>query len=279
MTVDLPLLPIDPTEVGPRDLAQQAVADARETIGANPYVSGGIAAVSLGIWAWAGFWTPSLPNWLKVAILASLAAGLIAWYLGKGLGDGLHSVDDVLLSQQNPLTGDQQLTRVSPSRFADMDVVNRQGVEKDRQYLHTVVVNGVQAYEVDRYYPDQNTAVASWQAGVSNSEMRRKAAAIDRVKGDLEREANKSLEVLANNPDIVREQTAQVANRLIQITEGIETPADGGLHDMLAESIDEADPSKDLIGDIGTDGTPDGDLDDVDGAEGVELNGGASADD
>ena len=65
----------------------------------------------------------------------------------------------------------------------------------------------------------------------------------------LERESDKSLELLANHPEILRSQLAEVSNRLIRVSEDVEVPGGEALHETLSESLEENDPSSDLLSD------------------------------
>jgi len=260
------VLGFDPRETGPLDLGAQArdrLASILDTYGTVL-----IAAVTVLIsvaW-WQGVQPPEIPTWLKLAAYTSLLASGSAWVVGKRLARWVHTPDDVLLSVQNAKNGDQRLIRISPDRLDSMRILNHNGEQRDREFLHKPVINGRTAYEVDHYHVEQNTALASWQAGVSNSEIRADRASIDRIKTKLEREADKALELAANHSAIVREHATEVAHYLIATVEGVEVPhEDGGtrLDDRLSDLLDDADVSDQLLG--GGDGADDGLDDEGDG--------------
>lgn len=261
-------LPFDPKKVGPFDVARMALSRTRAFVVENLLVLGA-STVVLVVAAWYfEVQVPRVPNWILVGVLASTLAAPSAWFVGRWLARALYQPDDELLSIVDPSTGDQELVRVAPDRFAEMTVLNHNDKRRDRGFLHVVSVNGRRAYEVDSYDPAENVAVASWQAGVSNAEIRRDRSAIKRIKTSLEREADKSLELLANHPNILREQAREVSNRVIKVAEGVEVPQGGELHSRLGRLLDEADPSDDLLADDGddeedsTDGAVDLDPDD-----------------
>lgn len=262
----IPFIPFDPTEVGPADVYRAKKRATVEFVEENATVLiiilGGLVG---GAWHF-GWSLPRIPNWILVGVLASAFASVWAWLIGVKLARALHTPDSVLLSVQNAITGDQRLVTVAPDRFEAMTIKSENGDERGRDYLHQVMINGRRAYEVSRYDREANVAVASWQAGVSNAEIRRDRSQIEYVKTTLERDADKALELLANHPSILREQASTVSNELIRVVEGIETPGGAKLFDEMRKLRDEADPSADLLGDDGEDG---GDGDDL--VEGEQL--------
>lgn len=275
------VLGFDPRETGPLDLFEQArawISDVIETYGTVLIAS---ATVLIAVAWWQEVQVPTVPTWLKLAAYTSLLASGSAWVVGKRLARWVHTPDDVLLSVQNAKNGDQRLIRISPDRLDSMRILNHNGEQRDREFLHKPVINGRTAYEVDHYHVEQNTAVASWQAGVSNSQIRADRASIDRIKTKLEREADKALELAANHSAIVREHATEVAHYLIATVEGVEVPhEDGGtrLDDRLSDLLDEADVSDQLLGGGDGDGADDGDggLDDgraTNGSVEIESNG------
>ena len=257
--VDEGILGFDPKRVGPADLLRGALGSLRSGVSDNLPVVLGTLVATAALALYFDVSLPRPPNWVVVVVLASVLAAPSAWVVGKRLARALYQPDDVLLSMQDPTSGDQRLIRVAPDRFSDMRVVSNNDRERDRSFLHEVRINGRRAYEVDEYDTERNVAVASWQAGTSNSQIRRDRAEIKRIKTSLEREADKALELLANHPNILREQAREVSNRLIKVAEGVEVPSGGELHSRLGDKLDEADPSEDLL-----DGDPDGDLLDLD---------------
>jgi len=240
-------LPINPREHGPVDLARMANDRVRAFVDENalPLILA-FALLTVGAWHY-DVSLPRLPNWLLVGILATVVAAIPASWTGWKLGKALHKPTHVLLSVQNPANGDQKLVWLAPERFDSMRVLNHNDKLRERDFLHEVRVNGRRAYEVDQYNAEQNVAVASWQAGVSNSEMRRKKSSIQRIKTTLEEEADKSLELLANHPDILRQQAREVSNRIVKVAEGVEVPQGGELHEQMGKILEEADPSEDLL--------------------------------
>jgi len=258
------VLGFDPRETGPLDLFAQArdrVSQVLDTYGTVLIAS---ATVLIAVAWWQGVQVPTLPNWLRIALITSALASGSAWVVGKRLARWVHTPDDVLLSVQHAKNGDQRLIRISPDRLDTMRILNHNGEQRDREFLHRPQINGRMAYEVDRYHVEQNTALASWQAGVSNSEIRADRASIDRIKTTLEREADKALELAANHSAIVREHATEVAHYLIATVEGVEVPhEDGGqrLDDRLTDVLDQGDVSEQLLGGGDGDGRLDEDRD------------------
>lgn len=260
----LPGIPFDPTEKGPLDVAREAKFAFGRFVRENAKILiPTVAALFVAAWYF-GISVPTLPNWLLVMIFVGILAAPYGLFLGIGLAKGLHQDDVEILALVDPATGDIRLKKVDPDRFAAMRVVNHNGKQRDLDFLHRIRVNGVLAYEVDSYDVEANVATASWQAGESNASIRRQKSQIAWIKTSLEREADKALELIANHPDILRQHATEVANRLVKVTEGIEVPQGGELHDNLSSIIEEADPSDDLLGDTGREDVVDED-DDEDG--------------
>lgn len=274
MADDLPFVPFDPKEVGPFELVGQKWEEVKTIVSDNlPWVIAGSVALVLGWWYF-DLSLPEIPNWFWVAVLGVLVANLFAWPVSKKIAAALHDPNYVRLSEQNAVTGDQRIMLLAPDRFQEMEIRNQNGREVSREHLHEVIINGKRCYEVDRYHEDENVAIASWQAGVSNSEFRRERSAIERVKTDLEEEANKALEVLANNPDVVRQMGADVANELIEVVEQVENPNGKQLHKKMSETLDDADVSDDLLGGDGSDdGVDSENVDDGTGSVTIEVGG------
>lgn len=234
-------------KTGPGDVARGAVRRVDEFVRENaPWVVGSIVILTMGTWHYQPTW-PGVPPWLQVALVAAIPATPLGVYMGLRLAAALDSPETRLLSVQNPVTGDQKLVHLSPDRFESMTVLNHNGKERDRTYLHEVMINGRRAYEVDSYDREANTSVASWQAGISNSAIRKDRARIKEIRTSLEEEADKTLELLANHPHILREHAQTVSMRLIRAAEGIEVPEGEQLHDELSTILDENDPSEDLL--------------------------------
>lgn len=234
-------------ETGPGDVARGALRSVDETVRENlVWVLGSVVILTLGVWHYQPEW-PGLPPLLKVAIVAAIPGVPIGLFVGLRLAYALDTPDTRLLSIQNPVSGDQKLLHVSPTRFERLTVLNHNGEERDRAYLHDVLINGKRAYEVDSYDPEENVAVASWQAGVSNSAIRSDRKTIKKVRTSMEKEADKALELLATHPFILREHASEVSMQLIKAAEGIEVPEGGELHEELASILEEGDPSEALL--------------------------------
>lgn len=248
MSTDIPYVPFDPTEVGPFELVGQKWAQIKRFVDDNtPWVIAGTVVIVVAWWHFE-LSLPDPPNWFWVAALGGLVATITVWPVSKKVAEALHSPDVVLLSEQDPISGDQQLRWMSSDRFQDMQILNQNGREVTEEYLKNVIINGRMAYEVDTFHEERNVAIASWQAGVSNSEFRRDRAQIKKVKTDLEREANKALEILANNPDVVRQMGADVANDIIRVVEEVENPNGAKLHERMTETLEDAEHSDELLG-------------------------------
>lgn len=259
----VPGIPFDPREKGPFEVASDAASWTKRKVDENTLEFAALGVAVLGLLLWFKPEVPTLPTWVLVAGIASALSSGTAWSVGKGIAEALYSPNSVLLKEVNAMNGDTGLIEVSPDRFEELRVVNQNGKARDRDFLHLITVNGRRAYEVDRYHAEANVAVASWQAGVSNSEIRRNKSAIKKIKTTLEQEADKALEVMANNSSLLRKQASLVANRLIAVAEDVEVPNGGGLHEEMSSMLEEEDPAEALL-DARSDGLEQVDGDDTD---------------
>lgn len=263
----LPLIG-DPKERGPVDIIADSWERLLEFVDDNAKVlipSAAAAFVAfVAIWVYFDLSRPSMPNWFWVAVITTIIAAPYGWILGKNMAAGLYESDVEVLSLQDPASGDQRLKKVDPDRFSEMTIVNHNDKQREHDFLHRVRINGVMCWEVDDYDPENNLAVASWMAGESNSSIRADRRQIRRIKNDLEREADKAMELMANYPEIIRKHAVEVANRLVKASVGIEIPNGSKLHERLTKTIEDADPSEDLLSNNDADGDRDNDPDAVD---------------
>jgi hypothetical protein len=246
----IPLLPFDPRERGPGDVVRDAYDRVARVVDEHFTVLAVSTVALTGLAAWQGVPEIGVPTWAKVGLIGLGLSAATSWYLGRGLARGLHARETVLIRELDAKTGDERLIELAPDTFDDLTVTTQYGDERDRSYLTRVSINGRTAYEVDKYVDDVNLAYASWQAGASNGELRASRKRIDDIKTELEAEADKSLELLANHPSILREQAKTVSMRILRVAEGVDVPGGDSLHEDLAERLDDADPSSDLLGEV-----------------------------
>lgn len=235
----------NPRQVGPLDLA----AAGWQRFGAwlhrwRHYLAGAVALVAViqvVVFVDSGVWflhPPRIPNWLLVVLLPAPILLVGSAVFGAVATAKVDSQNTVLLSVLTSDDGDQQLQHVSQDTWADMRVVNQSGRVKGRDYLQTVVVNGVRAYEVDDYWRDGNVAIASSMAGRRDYDMRKDRHEIARAKSELERENDRMWDALVSHGDHVRDHASTVANHLIRTVEGVRVPDGASLYDDLQASLD-----------------------------------------
>lgn len=261
-SADIPFIPFDPREVSPSDVFWSRYNALKEFCSENaPYVIIGSVLLCVAWW-YLGIDLPKVPNWVWVSIFVFAAASPSAWILGKALTKALYSRETVLIAEVNAMNGDTRIIEVSPDKFERMTIRNQNDEPASREYLNEVIINGRRAYEVDKFNAEDEIVVASWQAGASNYEMRRERQKIDKIKTDLEAEANKALEFLATGTDAIREQGAEVANEIIRVAQGVENPNGEQLHSRMADVLEDNDPTEDLMsGESESGAETDGDLD------------------
>lgn len=248
--ISIPGLGFDPRSIGPFELARLKYRQFKAWV-SDPIVAsallGAFVVLVLGAW-YLEVPVPSIPAIAWVLLLVSILGSGTFWLFASRLTEALHTPETELLVAVDAEDGNQQLMTVAPDRFEEMRVVNENGVERGTDYLHTIYVNGVKGYEIDSYDAERNVAVASWQAGATNRQMRAHRTKVDEVKTDLEEQTDLVFEVMINNTSMVREHAAEVSNDLIQVAEGIETPGDHeSLSKRLRESMDELDVEEDLV--------------------------------
>jgi len=254
----IPIIGVDPYEIGPWDLVRLKASQLREW-SKQPIVSVGLVAsgVLLLIGAWqSGIGWPGIPNWGWVALVSSGLGIGASWFVGKDLAAELHNPDMVHLSVLNVYSGDQRIVKVPPETFADATIVNHQwdGGEPTedhtvgRERLKEVMINGIRCYEVDSYDPVLNVAKTSWQAHRSNNDIRTDHDEIEHIKTEQDYQIDKVYELLANETQTIRAAVAVQANKLIRVAQDVELPegSDIGVHDSLNELFDDQGLADDL---------------------------------
>lgn len=246
----------DPSETGPWDVLVSAIRRAHGFL-TNPVtgtISGALMVATVGVMLYYDVPIPDMPNWMIVGIVALIFVSPGSLFVGKLVARWLYHDDSVPIHEVDPKTGDARLLRVAPNRLERMRVLTKNNKLRDRDFLHQITVNGQVGYEVSKYHEEPNVAIASWQAGESNVSMRRKKAQIDNIQTDLEQEADKALELLANFPTLLRGITKQVSEHMVRVVEGVEMPEGGGLHKQLTKELERSDPTQNLMEDHGAEG-------------------------
>jgi len=260
------LVPWDPRTTGPKDI----VDDVRSWLYRYRLYFLAVILAAGAIVYLTGLPSPSLPEWWDVALVAGGIAAGLGYVAGKRTGSIFSNPDYMILDQLDAKTADQLTIRISNERWQDLRVLNHNSEEKPASYLKRKTWNGEPAVECDRYYPEENVAVASWQAGATNKDLREFETKVDSVKVDLEAEANKAIEARVSAEEQARNQAQEVVNELLEVYEGVTQPVDSNLVDRLGK-----------VGSENPD-TSDAKLEDVEAmlrAEGVDTNGHAEADD
>lgn len=279
-TSKLPTPPFDPRRVGPVDLAVEASRRLHSWANEHSkYLIAAVVAVILGqivVYAQWGFWFlrfPTLPNWMLVGIGVIVFAAPGASLSGVLLGKGIHTENTIMLSEQNAVSGDQRIRHVAPERFTNAYIINQNGEQRDRDYLQKVMINGVEAYEVDSYDAEGNRIVASSMAGRTNREIRADRRSIPKIKTSMEREVDEAVEFKINFRDIVRERASTVANWIIRTAQDSTIPKGGDMYDEMEESLRDVDPYGDLHspGDAAPDLESEKDADDQGAAPSASL--------
>jgi len=198
------------------------------------WVAGVAIAAGLAVYV-LGFPTPSPPTWWDVALVAGGIATLLGYPAGKRVGDLFSNPDYRIIDQLDAKTADQLTIRVSAERYQNMTVYDHDGNERSVDYLKRKSWNGEPAVECDRYYPELNAAVGSWQAGATNKELREFESRVNEVKTELEAEANAAIQARVDAEEKARRQAQEVANELLAVYEGVVSPADSDLSDRLGE--------------------------------------------
>ncbi|ELZ08501.1 hypothetical protein C479_14218 [Halovivax asiaticus JCM 14624] len=252
------LLGIDWRRTGPREL----VREQRERIQALETWQKVALAVAI---AFVGFYVqPSPPAWAWLVALSGAVGIAAAIMPAKRVIGELVSDDFELLEELKPVSGDRATRKISRDRWAELTVVDHDGKIRDKSYLtevsRLVDVNESgqaewqQAYEVDRYFPERNVAIASWLAGASNADLRRYRRAYRKITSELSKEADQSLEEIVDAPEARRRAASVTVNAIIQAAEGVEAPGEHSMADELEDLRQEAEESVDkLLEDRGMD--------------------------
>lgn len=243
-----PSLGFDPRKVGPADLARAKYQEFAEFVDENSTTLLVVGAILL-VAAWHfGVSVPQLPNWMLVGIFAAIVAIPFAMPAGWSLARSLYTKEFVLISEQNPVNGDQNITHVPPEVFENMAVFSQNGERKDRDYLKEVYINGKKSYEVDAYDPENNVAVASWTAGITNSEIRQHQKAIHRAKTKQEERVDRADEVVANNPFILRDMGSAMLMQMVRVSADVEVPDGQKLTEQIEDALEGRDDAEATFG-------------------------------
>ena len=222
---------INPRTTGPRDMVRRF----RSWLHSKRFWVAGVAiAVTIAVYV-LGFPTPDPPTWWDVALVAGGIATLLGYPAGKRVGDLFSNPDYRIIDQLDAKTADQLTIRVSAERYQNMTVYDHDGNERSVDYLKRKSWNGEPAVECDRYYPEINAAVGSWQAGATNKELREFESRVNEVKTELEAEANAAIQARVDAEEQARRQAQEVANELLAVYEGVVSPADSDLSERLGE--------------------------------------------
>jgi hypothetical protein len=238
---------INPRTTGPRDM----VGRFRSWLHSKRFWVAGVAiAAGVAIYV-LGLPTPDLPTWWDVAVVGGGLATILGYPAGKRVGVLFSNPDYRIIDQLDAKTADQLTIRISMERYQDMTVVDHSGNERTVDYLKRKTWNGEPAVECDRYYPEINTAVGSWQAGATNKELREYESRVNEVKTELEEEANAAIQARVDAEEKARKQSQEVANELLAVYEGVVSPADSELADRLGEIGDRShDTSEEQLDDL-----------------------------
>lgn len=248
-------LPFDPREDSPKDVYRNSKTWVRErrywvaaaigllvAIGAyRAYV--GLDPVPVGL--------DDVPPWGWVGLAAGIPAAPVAVWGGLKVGRVLNPSKGKLVSQLDAMDGGQELLRISEDRYRDLRVLDYTGTERPRDYLKEVSVNGESAVEVDAYYPTRNVAVAAWQAGATNHDIRKHEHETRQIKTEQDRRANEGLKASMEKPQEVAAEVRKHSNVLVGAVEGVVTPGEVDLA-ALSDQLDdeEMDPSDDHLAEL-----------------------------
>jgi hypothetical protein len=249
------ILPFDPRLYGPRD----AISDLTAWVRLRDREI--LATVAVGVIALIAIHARygieiEIPNALPVFASALGIAALASIPITRKVIEMLWGEDHVSLVVLDAADGEIGVVDLSPARFKNMRVVDHAGDRKDSSFLREIQTwGGGRAFECDRYDPDQNIAVCSWMAGATNRDIRRHKHAVKYLKKELSREADKSLDILINAPEIIREQGSVAINDMIREAEGVTTPGEENseLYERMYDRTEAVDKSEDLLDDRGID--------------------------
>lgn len=225
------LVPWNPRTTGPRDVLDDVRAWLYRY---RLYLVGAVAVAMAAVYLF-GLPSPRPPEWWDVALVAGGVAVAGGYLAGKRVGRLFSNPQYRILDQLDAKTADQLTLRISTERWQDLAVYDHNGVERSTDYLKRKSWNGEPAYECDRYYPTINAAVASWQAGASNKDLREYEARVDEVKTELEEEANKAIETRVQAEEQARRQAQEMINEVLAVYEGVTQPGESDLSERLGE--------------------------------------------
>lgn len=243
----LPLVPVDPRDVGPQQLAAQWIGWGRSLLDrySREILLTSVVTVAL-MWHF-GIGLPRVPDWLLVGVGGVVFMAPPALIIGFWTAWGLYRPDSILVKEIDAASGDTRLLRLSPERWDDLDIVSPNGKRRGREFLERISVNSVPAYEVDRVDFGRDLVIVSDMAGRTKTQIRRDREEIYRAATELEREADKSLTMMLRSPSILRRLGRRLSRHMTEAVERVEDPTDESLHEEFMQIVDDANPAEDLL--------------------------------
>lgn len=179
------------------------------------------------------------PEWGRYALQFMLAS-LAAWKPAEKVVDFLDRDTRSIIHELQPESGDFRIARIPDEVWSDLTVLDKDGREVDRHYLHKVnTASGKQAYEVQRYDLEENEAVVSFFSGYTPTEIRRFESSIERIEEEVAAKSAKYDDLVATLSLVVRDAVHKQLNKFIHSFEGLMSMDETSLMDSIGEAEDE----------------------------------------
>ncbi|MFC6723129.1 hypothetical protein ACFQE1_01725 [Halobium palmae] len=146
----------------------------------------------------------------------------VAYVPAKEAANWLDQDTRIALHELDPASGDYRVALISENRWKDLTVLDKRGREVNRSKLYQPAVqSGRESYECQWYDIESNTAVVSFMAGFSPTQLRRYEQSLMRVEEEVAAKSAKYDDVTANLRLVVRNAAHREYNQFIHAYDGL----------------------------------------------------------
>ena len=173
------------------------------------------------------------PKWTRYAVQFTIASA-IAYLPAERAAQWLDEDTRIALHEVDPADGDYAVILLPDERWENLTVLDKQGNEVDKSKLFEVMTKtGRQSYECQWYDIESNTAVVSFMAGFSPTEVRRYRKSQARIEEEVAAKSAKYDDVTANLRLVVRDAASSEINQFIHAYDGLMQLDDTSMKDNL----------------------------------------------
>lgn len=200
----------------------------------------GVAFLVSSVWWYTGLSASDIPTWGWVAIAVVVLTTPYAIAISTFAISLVFRPYDVVLHELEPETGDIAVHDLAADRYEDLVVVDANGTEIGKQYLHEIDVRRAgQAYEVTSYNPETNVAEVSWMGEASNADIRRHQEITEQLKESLSPLARAYRDMHAKMDIVVEQRVSDAVGSVMAMVEKVTLPPGERLEDQMSIEVGE----------------------------------------